>query len=110
MHGVSWTPELMLVWDLRMKKKSVSLNPPVQEETASVILKFRCWIVSSLLLCYTVNMLRNGGMALIDNTRYDERMEAFSSNGVKKFGYDPLDETTHHLTADPFIRFADGYR
>ena len=114
MHGVSWTPELMLVWDLRMKKKSVSLNPPVQEETASVILKFRCWIVSSLLLYYTVNMLRNGGMALIDNTRraprYDERMEAFSINGVKKFGYDPLDETTQHLTADPFIRFADGYR
>ena len=59
-------------------------------------------------------MIRNGGMALIDNTRraprYDERMEAFSINGVQKFGYDPLDETTHHLTADPFIRFADGYR
>ena len=94
----TWTPEL------------ANINPPVQEETASVILKFRCWIVSSLLLYYTVNMLRNGGMALIDNTRYDERMEAFSSNGVKKFGYDPLDETTHHLTVDPFIRFADGYR
>ena len=59
-------------------------------------------------------MIRNGGMALIDNTRraprYDERMEAFSINGVQKFGYDPLDETPHHLTADPFIRFADGYR
>ena len=48
-HGVSWTPELMLVWDLRMKKKSVSLNPPVQEETASVILKFRCLIINNLL-------------------------------------------------------------
>ena len=37
-------------------------------------------------------------------------MEAFSINGVLRFGYNPLDETTHHLTADPFIRFADGYR
>jgi len=81
----TWTPEL------------ANLDPPVLEETASVILKFR-----------------NGGMAMIDNTRraprYDERMEAFSIKGVQKFGFDPLDETTHHLTADPFVRFADGYR
>jgi len=81
----TWTPEL------------ANIDPPVLEETASVILKFR-----------------NGGMAMIDNTRraprYDERMEAFSINGVLRFGYNPLDETTHHLTADPFIRFADGYR
>lgn len=81
----TWTPELR------------DIQPPVLEETAAVILKFR-----------------NGGMALIDNTRraprYDERMEAFSSQGVQRFGFDPLDETTHQLTADPFVRFADGYR
>jgi len=81
----TWTPEL------------ANIDPPVLEETASVILKFK-----------------NGGMAIIDNTRraprYDERMEAFSANGPIRFGYDPLNEETHHLTDNPFIRFADGYR
>ena len=33
----TWTPEL------------ANINPPVQEETASVILKFRCLIINNLL-------------------------------------------------------------
>jgi len=81
----TWTEELR------------EIQPPVLEETAAVILKFK-----------------SGGMALIDNTRraprYDERMEAFSNGGVKRFGFDPLNPETHHMTEDPFVRFADGYR
>ena len=72
-------------------------DPPVLEETAAVLLKFA-----------------NGVMALIDNTRrapvYDERMEAFTKEGVVRFGYDPQNPETLHLTSDPFVRFSEGYR